>query len=376
MTPSVSGGVTTDQPSSPPSDFACASLRWPSPPASAAASAAVASAGSSSQLGRVSIADHSQVTSGGGDDAEPDRCADEGEDRHALVGGGGVRVLDAVRAVGDHSGVVLRAAVMPSSSARIRYIPCDQSSGAGHRRPSARSTRRASRGAAGGAGPARADRRRRRPASAIHRRCRSAPSVSPASGEVPAEQRGQQDPLAAAVEHVGGEPMHPTVDVEVPRDGGQRRRRPGRRRWQPDPNGTTHAGNEPSTAGIPSHFDRCPFADALGERPARGCCSATLAASTRRADRAPAGCHGNQTAVDRAEGGDVPMLDVLLPPVVAGPVPEARAGSRRRRRCPRRHRSTLAPVPRSVGDDRPQPHAVAVGLEVPPRIRPVRARRR
>jgi hypothetical protein len=63
----------------------------------------------------------------------------------------------------------------------------------------------------------------------------------------------------------------------------------------------------------------------------------------------------------------VPVLDVLLPPVVTGQLPErAEVVDGDLDTVPPARQ--VEPVPLCMGDDRPEPHAIAVGLEVPPGI--------
>src|SRR5690606_32684734 len=68
---------------------------------------------------------------------------------------------------------------------------------------------------------------------------------------------------------------------------------------------------------------------------------------------------GAQTAVDRAERRDVPLLDVLLPPVEARQVPEPEQVVDRDRGA-RAPRGRVEAVAGDVRRERPQPRAVAV----------------
>ena len=197
--------------------------------------------------------------------------------------------------------------------------------------------------------------------------------------EVPAEQAGQQRPLATAVEHVGGEPVHAAGDIEVTNDRVERRiRERGTHRHQAERHHARGQRRVDRLGAEPLRQVRRPrvgrpaaghatlqrrAADPLGRRARTG--GAVLVERAARHGREQAGAYGGL-------GGGVHVLDVLLPPVVAGQVADRDevVGGQVDRVAPTVQRDAMTS---GVGDSSPQPHAVAVGLEVPPRVRPVGA---
>ncbi len=175
---------------------------------------------------------------------------------------------------------------------------------------------------AGGRRPARASSRRASAVAAAQSRSSRARSTSPARQVREPEHAGQQRPLATAVEGVVEVAVHAAVDREVALERGDRARGRAGVRGDDVEDGRRRRRGCASTAVEPSHLARWPSATAVD-----GDALPRTAASTARRRRLRGRVeHAERRRLaearrDAAEGGDVPVHRVLLPPVVARPVP-------------------------------------------------------